>query len=96
MLISVVFAVLSIVSVSALAVSNAADKAAISVVSIAISTNNGALLLQASDKSSDIAQNATSQSKPQSAEKSESVFSTEWLFIVALFWFVILSNRRGV
>lgn len=95
MLMSVIFAVLSIVSVSTYAGSNATDGVALAVVSVANNTNNGAVL-QVSDKSSDLARNATSQPKFQSAGTSESVFSAEWLFIVALFWFVIISNRRGV
>ena len=95
MLLSVVFAMLSIVSISAFAVSNVSDEA-VAVLSVANSTNNDAVLLQATNKSSDVAKIATSQPKFQSVEKSESAFSTEWLFVVALFWFVILSNRRGV
>ena len=96
MLISVVFAVLSIVSVLAFAESDISDNAAVGVLSVANSTNNEAALIQAPNKSKDLVKNTTTQLKFQSAEKSGSAFSATWLFVIALFWFVILSNRRGV
>ena len=91
-LISLIFTVFSIASVSVFAVSNEA----VSVLSTINTANNDTVLLQAVNKRSDIAKNVTSQSKFHAVEKSESAFSTSWLVIVALFWFVIMSNRRGV
>ena len=92
LLISVIFTVFSISSVSVFAASN-------DTVSVPDTTNtvsNDTVLLQTINKRSDLAKNVTSQNKFQTTEKSESIFSTSWLFIVALFWFVIMSNRRGV
>jgi len=48
------------------------------------------------DKSAEDAMSVTSQPQFESAESSESTLSTGWLLAVALLWFVILSNRRGV
>lgn len=87
-----IFAVVSITPASAVAIS--ADN--VSVMSVENSTNNDVALLQAIDSSVDRAENAQSQSQTLSADNGESVLSTEWLFAVALFWFVMLSNRRGV
>lgn len=96
MLISLVFVMLSIGSVLAVAASDASDNGSVGVLRVANSMNNDAASLQAASKNSDIAKNTLSQPKLQAAEKGESAFSTLWLFVVALFWFVILSNRRGV
>ena len=82
----------SIASVSVFAVSNDA----VSVLSTINTASNDTVLLQTFNKHSDVAKNVTSQNKFQTTEKSESAFSASWLFIVALFWFVIMSNRRGV
>lgn len=87
-----VYTAVLITPVSAIAAS--ADS--VSVVNVEDSTNNDVALLQVIDGSTDMAENATSQPPALSAEDSESVLSTEWLFAVALFWFVLLSNRRGV
>ena len=95
-LIVVVFAMFSTASVSAFAVSNVTNNVGARALTVVNATNNEAVLLQEVIKSGDIAKNVISQPKFQSAEKSGSAFSTEWLFVVALFWFVILSNRRGV
>ena len=91
-LISVIFTVFSVTSVLGFAASNDA----VNVLNTINTARNDTVLLQAANKSSDIAKNVTSQSKFHATEKSESAFPTPWLFIVALFWFVILSNRRGV
>ena len=74
----------------------AASNETVNVLSTTNTVSNDTVLLQTINKSSDIAKNVTSQNKFQSTDKSESAFSTSWLFIAALFWFVILSNRRGV
>ena len=87
---------LSIGSVLAYAASDASDNGSVDVLSVANSMNNDAASLQVANKSNDISKNTYSQPKLQAAEKGESAFSTLWLFVVALFWFVILSNRRGV
>lgn len=96
MLISVVFAMLSIVSVLAFAAGDVTDSGAVSMLRVANSTSNDVVLSQQVEKANDLAKNATSQPNFQSKVKSESAFSTEWLFVLALFWFVILSNRRSV
>ena len=96
MLISLFFAMFSMGSVPAFAASDASDNESVGVLRVGNSMNNDAALLQAASKNSDIAKNTLSQPKLQAAEKGESAFSTLWLFVVALFWFVILSNRRGV
>lgn len=91
-LILLILAVVSITSVSAVAAS--ADN--VSVLNIENSTNNDVALLQVVDGGTDGAGNVESQPQTLSADNGESVLSTEWLFVVALFWFVMLSNRRGV
>lgn len=91
-LISAVLIVVSIFSVSAFAAS--ADNA--SVISVANSVDSDTVLLQVSDTSFDKTKSVVSQPQVISAEKSDSVLSTEWLFLVALFWFVMLSNRRSI
>lgn len=87
-----IFAVVSITPVSAVA----ASPDSTSVLSVENSRNNDVALQQAIDGGADRAENAKSQSQTLSADNGESVLSTEWLFAVALFWFVMLSNRRGV
>lgn len=91
-LISAVLIVVLIFSVSAFAAS--ADSA--SVISVANSVDSDTVLLQVSDTSFDKTKSVVSQPQVISAEKSDSVLSTEWLFFVALFWFVMLSNRRSI
>jgi hypothetical protein len=91
-LITIVFALVSFTSVSAIAAS--ADS--ISVLDIKNSQNNDVALLQVIDSNIEKSENAISQPQALSADNSESILSTEWLFVVALFWFVMLSNRRGV
>lgn len=92
MLISLVFVVVSISSVSVIAAS--ADS--VGVLNIKNSQNSDVGLLQVIDSSTEKTENAMSQPQSLSADNSESILSTEWLFAVALFWFVMLSNRRGV
>lgn len=96
MLISLVFAMLSMGSVLVYAATDASDDGSVSVLRVANNMNNDAVLLHAANKGRDIVKTTTSQPKFPSTEKSESTLSTAWLFVVALFWFVILSNRRGV
>ena len=91
-LVSVILMVISIFSVSAFAVS--ADTA--SVISVANNVDNDATLLQVSDTSFDNTKSVASQPQAISAGKDDSALSTEWLFMVALFWFVMLSNRRSI
>ncbi len=86
---------LSMGSVSVLAASAESHPDAADVISTAINVENEATLLQVSDKSSE-AISMSSQPHFQSVEGGESPLSTGWLFAVALFWFVILSNRRSV
>ncbi len=92
MLISLVFVVVSTSSVSAIAAS--ADS--VGVLNIKNSQSNDVNLLQVIDSNTENAEIAMSQPHSLSADNSESILSTEWLFAVALFWFVMLSNRRGV
>jgi hypothetical protein len=87
-----IFAVVSITPVSAVAIS--ADN--VNVMSVENSMNSDDALLQPIDGSVDRTEIAQIQSQALSADNGESVLSTEWLFAVALFWFVMLSNRRGV
>ena len=91
-LVSAVLIVSSILSVSAFAAS--ADTA--NIISVAKSVDGDAILLQVSDMNMDKTKSLVSQPQAISAEKSDSVLSTEWLFLVALFWFVMLSNRRSI
>ena len=86
---------LSMGSVSALAASAESRPDVANIISVAHSAENEALLLQASDKSTNKV-SLSSQPQFQSADSNESTLSTGWLFAVALLWFVILSNRRGV
>jgi hypothetical protein len=92
MLVLFIFAVVSITPVSVVAVN--ADS--VSVLSVENSLDNDVALLQVGDSAADRAQNPEAQPQALSVSDSESVLSTEWLFAVALFWFVMLSNRRGV
>lgn len=92
MLVLFIFAVVSITPVSVVAVS--ADS--VSVLSVENSMGNDITLLQVGASGADRAQNLEAQPQVLSVNDSESVLSTEWLFAVALFWFVMLSNRRGV
>ena len=91
-LISVIFTVISITSVLGFAASNVA----VNVLSTINTTSTNTVLLQTVNKRSDIAKNVASQNKFLTTDKNESASSTTWLFIVALLWFVILSNRRGI
>lgn len=91
-LIAIAFALVSVTSVSAIAAS--ADS--ISVSDIKNSQDSDVALLQVIDNNIETSENSMSQPQALSADNSESILSTEWLFVVALFWFVMLSNRRGV
>ena len=91
-LISVIFTVISITSVLGFAASNVA----VNVLSTINTASTNTVLLQTVNKRSDIAKNVASQNKFLTTDKNESASSTTWLFIVALLWFVILSNRRGI
>jgi hypothetical protein len=92
MLVLFIFAVVSITPVSVVAVN--ADT--VSALSVENSSSNDVALLQVGDSSADRTQNLEAQPQALSVNDGESVLSTEWLFAVALFWFVMLSNRRGV
>lgn len=95
LLISVLVVGLSIGSISAIAASIESHPDTANVISATNNVENEAVLLQVSDKSSHQA-SVSSQPQIQSAENNESTLSAGWLFAVALLWFVILSNRRGV
>jgi hypothetical protein len=92
MLVLFIFAVVSITPVSVVAVN--ADT--VSALSVENSSSNDVALLQVGDSGADRTQNLEAQPQALSVNDGESVLSTEWLFAVALFWFVMLSNRRGV
>lgn len=96
MFICVVFATLSIFSLSALADNNESSQDAISVLNAVNNTDNDIVLLPAADKRSDVDKNTTAEARFQTADKSELALPAGWLFVVALFWFMILSNRRSV
>ena len=96
LLMSVLFTGLSITSISVFAGSIESQHAIANVVSVAHSPQNEAGLLQVNNKSAEDAISVTSQPQFESAENNESTLSTGWLLAVALLWFVILSNRRGV
>jgi hypothetical protein len=92
MLVLFIFAVVSISPATAVAVS--ADS--VGTLSVENSRDNDVALLQVGDSGADRVQNPKTQPQALSANDGESVLSMEWLFAVALFWFVMLSNRRGV
>lgn len=91
-----IFIAISIIPLSALADKNESTPVNVSVLSITHGANNDVALLPVTDTISKKTENLAVQPQFHSAEKSQSALSTEWLFAVALFWFVILSNRRSV
>ncbi len=92
-LLAMFFALVATNSLAALADNDELQPVNVSALTIA---HNDAEILQVTDQISKKTENVTAQSQVDSVERSESVLSTKWLFVVALFWFVILSNRRGV
>lgn len=89
MLVSLIFLVVSTASMSVIA-------AVGDVASIVDKSENQIVLAEMSDSGMDKTTYTTSEAQSLLLEKSESTLSTEWLFAIALFWFVMLSNRRGV
>lgn len=89
MLISLIFLVVSTASTSVFATVD-------DTVSSVGMSDNQIVLAEVSDSGFDKTTTTASESQSLLLEKSESTLSTEWLFAIALFWFVMLSNRRGV
>lgn len=91
----------STVSISAFAADSEQNNNTLNVISAANAANNDAKLLQVAEvarvnKNGATSQSVISQPQLQATEKSDSGLSSWWLFAVALFWFVILSNRRSI
>lgn len=89
MLISLIFLVVSTASTSVFATVD-------DTVSSVGMSDNQIVLAEVSDSGFDKTTTTASKSQSLLLEKSESTLSTEWLFAIALFWFVMLSNRRGI
>jgi hypothetical protein len=94
-IISLAFAV-SIASAPAFSATSKQDLEAIATLNTVNIADSEVALLQVAELSPNAAKSAVSQPPLELTEQNESALSTEWLFMIALFWFVILSNRRGV